>query len=153
MNLEFCQLAERPEHLETVGRWIYHEWWEKPGSTVEVVLEKLRQHNQLDRIPFTVLALLEGQLVGSCCVIERDCSQRPDLTPWIAAVYVKEEFRNRAIASKMLQWTFDRMLKIGEDHAYLTCSLEGEKLYGRNGWKLVERDVGPNKDSVMLRVK
>src|SRR5205809_1648305 len=102
MTIALKQLSECPEHLETVGRWIYEEWWSKRCDSPEVVLNWLRSHAKLDTVPYSVIALAEGEPVGSCCVIENDCIHRPQYAPWIAAVYVRPDFRRRGIASMIL---------------------------------------------------
>ncbi len=54
-------------------------------------------------VPFTVVALADGVPVGSCLVIDNDCVHRPQLTPWVAAVFVKPESRGRGVASAILE--------------------------------------------------
>ncbi len=86
MDLDIKQLSQCPEHLNTVGMWIYEQWWRTPDNSPEVVFSLLRTHTKKDSIPFTVIALENGLPVGSCCVIEDDCVHRPQYTPWVAAV-------------------------------------------------------------------
>ena len=88
MKITIRQLADCPEFLDTVGNWIYHQWWQTPDNTSEVVLSLLRQHTVRDAMPFTLVALADGIPVGSCCVIAQDCAHRPQYTPWVAAVLV-----------------------------------------------------------------
>ena len=70
---------------------MHEEWWSRRYDTSEVVLGWLREHNEKDRVPFTVVAFANGMPVGSCCVIENDCVHRKQYAPWVAAVYVKSE--------------------------------------------------------------
>ena len=60
MTIALKQLSECPEHLETVGRWIYEEWWSKRCDSPEVVLNWLRSHTKLDTVPYSVIALAEA---------------------------------------------------------------------------------------------
>src|SRR5438046_9012658 len=96
MTIALKQLSECPEHLETVGRWIYEEWWSKRCDSPEVVFNWLRSHTKLDTVPYSVIALAEGEPVGSCCVIENDCIHRP---PICAMGRCRPDFRRRGIAS------------------------------------------------------
>ena len=50
MTIALKQLSECPEHLETVGRWIYEEWWSKRCDSPEIVLSQLRTHQKLDAL-------------------------------------------------------------------------------------------------------
>src|SRR5437867_12169143 len=102
MTCQVQQLSECLQHLETVGNWIFYQWWSRRCDSAEVVLAWLRNHTQKDKVPYTVVALVEGIPEGSCSVIHNDCVHRPQYSPWVAAVFVKPEMRHRGSASAML---------------------------------------------------
>jgi GNAT superfamily N-acetyltransferase len=151
MDLEVKQLSECPEHLVTVGTWIYEQWWRTPNNTPEVVLSKIREHTGKDRIPFTVVALQGGRPVGSCCVIENDCAHRPRYTPWVAAVYVEPQSRRRGIASRILQEAFRVAERIQAGGLFIDCHVKTARVYEKNGWAILEREVGDKDSLVMFR--
>jgi len=149
MRIEVKQLSECPEHLLAVGTWIYEEWWKKPNNSSEVVLRLLRTHTEKDRVPFTVVALANGNPVGSCCVIENDCVHRPQYSPWVAAVYVRPEFRGREVASKLLQEAAKIAARVPVEGLYIDCHVKTVPVYEKSGWTIFEREVG-DKDSVVM---
>src|SRR2546430_16586112 len=89
MTCQVEQLSECLQHLETVGNWIFDQWWSRRCDSAEVVLAWLRTHTQKDKVPYTVVALVEGIPMRSCSVIQNDCVHRPQYSPWVAAVFVK----------------------------------------------------------------
>jgi len=143
------QLSECPQYLETVGNWIFSQWWSRRHDSAEVVFAWLRGHTQKDRVPYTVVALVGGVAVGSCCVIQNDCVHRPQYSPWVAAVFVKPEMRRRGIASAMLQEAAAIARKADVKGLYIDCLRATAPVYEKNGWKIYEREVG-DKDSVVL---
>lgn len=149
--MELKQLCDCPEHLDAVGTWIYEQWWRKPGNSPEVVFSRLRQHTKRDAVPFTIVALESGQPVGSCCVIENDCVHRPQYAPWVAAVFVKPEWRHRGIASRILQEACRVARRAGVKGLYIDCHVNTVPLYAQNGWTILEREVGDAVSVVMLR--
>ena len=149
--MELKQLSECPEHLEAVGTWIYEQWWRKPDNSPEVVLCRLRQHTQRDAVPFTIVALEDGQPVGSCCVIENDCVHRPQYAPWVAAVFVKEQWRHRGIVSCILQEACRVARRAGVKGLYIDCHVNTVPLYEQNGWTILEREVGDKVSVVMFQ--
>ena len=151
MRLQVKQLAECPEHLNTVGTWVYEQWWRRPHNTPEVVFSWLRTHTQKDKVPFTVVAFADGTPVGSCCVVENDCVHRKQYTPWVAAVFVKPEMRYRGVASLILQETAAIATRIGVESLYIDCHVLTARVYEKNGWKIHEREVGDKDSVVMLR--
>lgn len=151
MNIELKQLSECPEHLTTVGDWIYGEWWSRRHNSPEVVYSLLRTHAQKDRVPYTVVAFANGISAGSCCVIENDCVHRKQYAPWVAAVIVKPEMRNRGIASKVLQEAAAIADRTGIDGLYIDCHVKTAPVYEKSGWVIHEREVGDKDSVVMLR--
>ena len=145
------QLSECPEHLETVGRWIYEEWWSKRCDSPEVVFNWLRTHTKLDTVPYSVIALAEGEPVGSCCVIENDCIHRPQYAPWVAAVYVRPDFRRRGIASMILHEAASIAARARIKGLFIDCLAVTASVYEKNGWAIYEREVGDKESVVMLR--
>lgn len=152
MKCEVKQLAECQRHIETVGNWIFQEWWSKRGESAEAVLDWLRTHNQKDKVPYTVVALVDGIPVGSCSVIENDCVHRPQYAPWVAAVFIKPEMRNRGIASAILQEAAAIAHRANVHGLYIDCLAITAPLYEKNGWRIFEREVGDKESVVLLRV-
>lgn len=115
-----------------------------------MVLSWLRKHVDKDRVPYTVVALANGAAIGSCCVIENDCVHRKQYAPWVAAVYVKPELRQRGIASMILQEAAAIAARINVEALYIDCLATTARVYEKNGWEIYEREVG-DKDSVIMR--
>jgi GNAT superfamily N-acetyltransferase len=145
------QLSECPEHLIAVGTWIYEQWWKRPDNTSEVVLRLLRTHTETDKVPYTVVAIVDGQPVGSCCVIESDCVHRPQYSPWVAAVYVKPEYRLQGVASAVLQEAARIATRAGVRGLYIDCHIKTVPVYEKSGWTIFEREVGDKESVVMFR--
>src|SRR5437764_14525097 len=152
MMIALKQLSESPEHLEPVGRWIYEQWWSKRCDSPEVVFNWFRSHTKLDTVPYSVIALAEGEPVGSCCVIENDCIHRPQYAPWIAAVYVRPDFRRRGIASMILREAASIARRARIKGLFIDCLALTASVSGTNGWALYEREAG-DQQSVVLRRK
>jgi len=152
MHFEVKQLSECQEYLTTVGTWIFEAFWSKRHRDPEVVLSWLRLHTQKDRVPYTVVAFVDGNPVGSCCVIEDDCVHRMQYSPWVAAVYVKPDMRMRGVASCALQEAAKIAGRIGAKGLYIDCLGVTAPVYQKNGWEILEREVGDKDSVVMLRV-
>jgi len=48
------------------------------------------------RIPFALVVEIDGNIRGNALVIANDEEARPELTPWLAALWVDEVVRGRA---------------------------------------------------------
>ena len=96
-------------------------------------------------IPFALVAEDDGRLCANLLVIESDEPARPDLTPWIAAVWVDEDRRGRGIAAAMLREGIARSAGLGVERLYLSSRPALRDFYVGLGWRPIDEDVGEGK--------
>jgi GNAT superfamily N-acetyltransferase len=131
-------LADYPQYRSTLAGWIFDEWgWEMPGSTFESIQAEFSLHLNRDRIPLTLLALVEGQPAGTASIFLHDMDTRMDLTPWLAAVYVLPGFRGRGIGSQLVGAIEDVATRLQLERLYLFTP-DREDFYARLGWSVLE---------------
>ena len=131
-------LADYPQYLPTVAGWVFDEWgWEMPGSTLESILAEFSLHLNRDRIPFTMLALVDAQPVGTASLFLHDMDIRMDLTPWLAAVYVLPEFRGQGIGSQLVRAIEGVATRLQLERLYLFTP-DQAAFYARLGWSVLE---------------
>jgi GNAT superfamily N-acetyltransferase len=137
MRIEY--LSDHPEALPTLAQWQHGEWGHlRPGDTLEKRQARLWSHASGDRIPLTVVALDENEVFGSASLIEHDMETRMELTPWLAGVFVGEQYRRRGIGAELVRRIMAEARRLKVPLLYL-YTLHSEKFYVALGWKLVER--------------
>jgi len=122
------QLSERPDLLPTIAFWIYSEWWtEVEGATA-------------DQIPVTLVASLECSPVGTATLLAHDVETEewPDLSPWLAAVYVMPEYRRRGVGAALINAIVEKAASLGVGVLYLS-TVEREEFYAGLGWQVLHR--------------
>jgi GNAT superfamily N-acetyltransferase len=132
-------LADYPQFLPTLAAWIYDEWDHlTPGYSIADLEAKLQTHLKRDAIPLTLVAVADGQAVGTACIQEEDLPSRPDLSPWLAAVYVPPAYRRQGIGAQLVRAIEDnaRRLKIG---ALYLFTPDKEQFYSGLGWSVIDR--------------
>ena len=77
-------------------------------------------------------------LVGSAALVKHGMKQRPELSPWLAAVYVKPERRRSGIASVLISRVEREAMALGVETLYLFTEHQ-ETFYARRGWNLMEQ--------------
>jgi GNAT superfamily N-acetyltransferase len=131
-------LADYPQYLSVVAGWIFDEWgWEMPRSTMGSIQAEFSVHLNCDRIPLTMLALVETQPVGTASISLHDMDTRMDLTPWLAAVYVLPEFRGQGIGSQLVRVIEEVATRLQLERLYLFTP-DREAFYARLGWSVLE---------------
>ena len=141
MNVEIVHLFECPELVGEVARWIHEEWWSnKPGYTVSTLATRLRQARDRHSVPLSLVALRAGNPVGIVNLVESDNEERPDLTPWLAALLVAPEARGHGVGSKLVRSLVSEASRLGIGRLYLGTDIP--EYYERLGAKLFEEYTG-----------
>ncbi len=139
MHIDY--LCDHPELIEELATLNFKEWGEfRPGQTVEDRVEHMRASCGKQAIPSVVVALEGPRLLGGALLIESDLKLRPNLTPWLAGVYVKAEERGRGIASQLVNRVVAEAAALGVPELYLYTDTS-QSLYARLGWEVVEELV------------
>lgn len=138
MTIEY--LADHPAALPILAEWQHREWgYIRPGDTVEQRRARLQGWSKnRDRIALTVVALDGGQVLGSASLVTHDMETRMELTPWLAGVFVGEQYRRRGIGAELVRRIMDEAGKLDVPLLYL-YTVHSERFYAALGWTLQER--------------
>jgi GNAT superfamily N-acetyltransferase len=112
-SFEILNLKTEPHHIPVLADWHHNEWSSlSPGQTVDQRIESMSSYLSDDLIPSTFVAR-GTHLMGSAAIIESDMDTRPELTPWLASVYVSPEFRNQGIGSRLVEHVMEEARNAG----------------------------------------
>jgi N-acetylglutamate synthase-like GNAT family acetyltransferase len=153
MSLPFTisDLRQRPQFFDTVANRIWQAWWEADGHPLDFISGRLRENLSATPIPFALVAHDREAFLGTASVIASDLAERPQLTPWVAAVWVEPEARGRGIGAALVDRAAQDCFALGLDRAYLCARPRMSRFYEALGWIAVERDVGPHHLDVFIR--
>ena len=138
MGLTVNFLADRPEALEVVAKWVHSEWGHKFHASVQQMENGFRGRLHRDRVPFTLVGELDGKLVATSTVVPCDLPARRDLYPWLAAVYVDPAHRRKGYGSALVRAACDHVAALGNDHLYLYTKT-APSFYEALGWTTIEK--------------
>ena len=101
--MQILNLKDEPQHISQLAEWHQHEWSSlNPGRTLEQRIETMQAYLRDDLVPSTYIA--KGpELMGSAAIIANDMETRPELTPWLASVFVAPAYRNQSIGSRLVK--------------------------------------------------
>ncbi len=118
MQLE--SIADHLDRVDLIARWHFAEWGHlDPSSTLEAWTEGLRQRTRRDQIPTTYVALEADELLGTVTLVEHEMLTRPELSPWVAGVYVAPAHRDRGIGSALVRYAVHQAAQMGVKRLYL----------------------------------
>jgi GNAT superfamily N-acetyltransferase len=146
-------IAAHPEFVETVAQWQFGEWGHlEPGDSLAARIAYLgRQAANPGRIPATFVALKGDKSLGSASLVEDDMDTHPELTPWLASVYVRPGARGRGIASALERRVMDEAAGLGVARLYLyTESARG--LYEKLGWQVIGEEYFEGSEVAIMAI-
>lgn len=141
MDLLIDYLANHPAHQRKVATW-HHAAWGHLNMPARGVGQRCREfadqpaHEALNT---TWLALLDGQPVASVSLLADDLDVRPELSPWLASLYVAPAWRRRGLGSRMIDRALDAAARLGWPRVYLFTADQVE-YYRARGWQDLGRE-------------
>ena len=132
--MQIVHLSERPTSIELIAGWLYDEWGHlRPNSGLDSAVEKIKKRVEGKDIPSIFVAELDGKPIGTVSLVEHDLEIRPELSPWLASLYVRKGFRRQGIGSRLIIFfeSFAKALNIEKIYLYTPSQ---QKLYAALGW-------------------
>jgi predicted N-acetyltransferase YhbS len=122
-DLTIVHLHRHAEHLPLVAAWIHAAFWTRSGKGVETVEGLLRDARDPDRIPLSLLALVGDTPAGTVNLIACDSRARPDLSPWLAALYVESNHRRRGVGAALVRALVAEAARLGREELFLETDI------------------------------
>ena len=99
-------------NLDKCVSWMYNWWGKVEGWTKEKVETYMKSSFNNHHLPMTFIAFNENnEEVGMCQLTLHDLDCRPDIYPYIANLYIDENYRKKGIVKKLL----DEAIKIAKE--------------------------------------
>jgi GNAT superfamily N-acetyltransferase len=151
MPFIISDLRQCPEFFEPVAERIWRAWWEPDGHPLAYIQSKLRENLNGSPIPFALVAYANHEFLGTASAIASDVPSRPQFTPWVAAVWVEPHARRHGIGAALVGRAAQDCFALGFARTYLCARPHRSGFYERLGWSTIERDVGPDQLSLLVR--
>ncbi len=150
--MEIVALPERPEAIATCARWAFETWGgDRVGSAAEAA-RLWRRELAAPGLPLRWIAVQGGDVLGMAALVADDLPARPDLTPWLADVFVPPEQRGQGIATALVGAVERAAAGRGVATLYLH-SEHAAGLYARLGWREIGRERDGHGRPVTLMAK
>ena len=102
MPFTISDLRQHPEFFDIVADRIWQAWWRDGGHPLDYISGRLQENMNATPIPFALVAHDGKSFLGTASVIASDLPERPQLTPWVAAVWVEEHARRRGVGGALV---------------------------------------------------
>ena len=138
--MKFALLADNMHFLKELAELHQEEWGHLDRSfTLERRTKALKDAANEEGIPAIYIAYEEKELIGSAGIVQHYMKDyHPELSPWLAAVFVKIKWRRKGIASLLVKYCEEKAVKENIKKLYLYTEF-AENLYSKIGWNISEK--------------
>lgn len=150
MGISVVSTSERSDLVPEVARWLWDQWWRRDGHSFEQTLDAVRESVSARPMPRTFILLADGQPLGTASLAARDLDERPDLSPWLAGVFVLPAARRQGHAVRLVAAVEAECRAVSIPTLWL-YTRTAERLYARNGWRTVESFQRNGNAHVLMR--
>lgn len=138
--MQISTLKDKPQHLLPLAQWHHAEWsYLNPDRSLDERVKEMQEDLQGKAIPTTFVAEDKGELLGSACILAEDMSSHPELSPWLASVYVADKHRKKGIGSVLVKRVMQHAQDNGIKRLYLYTPDQAQ-LYARLGWQVFSEE-------------
>jgi len=140
-NVTISNLSDRPEFFDTVADRIWRAWWQPHGVPLAYISGRLQEARTAAPMPRAFVAHAGPTFAGTASVIASDLDERPQYSPWVAAVWIEPQFRSQRLGRRLIAHAADHAFSVGVSRVFLTARPARRSLYEDLGWDVVEEGV------------
>lgn len=142
--MKIAYLADHHDVIPIISKWFYREWaYLYIKKTEDDVTKLISERTNRDKIPIALVAFEGVELIGTICLKINDMDTKPELSPWLAGLYVKESWRRNGVGSSLVKAIEQKAFEIGTNRLFLYTP-ESEHFYSELGWDIKEKEIYHN---------
>lgn len=133
--MHIIDLNQQPQHIPAIAAWHFAEWAHlNPGRTEAWLAGHMRCYLTDAFVPSMFIAVDgSGRVYGTSSIIAHDLASRPDLTPWLANVYIDAAQRGKGLGRQLVLHAMQQAKQAGINTLYLFTP-DQQPFYERLGW-------------------
>ena len=145
VKFEISNLNLFPEFKSVAADRVWNAWWRPHGHLFQVVMDFFDELPETRGLPFCLMAHEDDKYVGSVLGLVTDLDERPELSPWVGALWVEPEFRRTGVATALVKEALAEIFAVEHEVAFLCATTEKRVMYQNQGWQLIEEKVGDDR--------
>lgn len=132
--MEIVPLADVPEAIAVLAPAFKQHWSpDKPDAHVERIESSFRACLNRDRLPLALVARRGADILGTVALLTSSVHSRPELGPWLGALYVFPAHRRRGVGAALIAAAEDQTDRLQLPALYAGTE-SAVSLFLRQGW-------------------
>lgn len=148
--IELVSLVDRPDLAGLTARWCWEQWSQAAGRALTEDIARCEAIAAAPGFEQGFVVLNHATPAAMAFMVRSDLDERPNLTPWLAGVYVDTPFRGRGYARQVVRRVEQAAIEAEIRMLWLYTSTAAG-LYQKLGWLEHEPIDLPKGRSVIFR--
>lgn len=102
-------------------------------------------------IPTALIAHEGDRFLGTVSVIACDEETRPHYTPWVAALWVEPDHRQKGIGAALVDKAVEHAISCGAGRVHLLSGPHRRSFYEQRGWSVLEAITPEDEMFILVR--
>lgn len=139
--MQIDYLANWPRLIPELAALLYQEWADlylAAGIDQAQLQQVLTERTATDTLPITLVLVKDGELVGAGSIKLTEPGTKEGLSPWLAGIYVKPQYRGLGLGRDIVQALEAKAQQLGVETLYLSAD-SAVDFYLSLGWQVLER--------------
>lgn len=133
--MQISDINVAPDWIPIIAHRHFEYWGPLTGAdNIEGYAMFLQQALSSNGMPSVLVAREGRQLLGSVNLVACDCRIHPELTPWLAQLFVEPEHRGSSVGAALVRAITERAAELGFTRLYLYTGGTLPEYYTRLGW-------------------
>lgn len=153
-KLQISPIHEVDNAIQFLAPFHHQEWRHlnpKDYSIAQRVNDYKKATSQ-HKLPLMLVAHQDSECFGSVRLIDNDLSSHPELSPWLASLYVLKEYRYQKISSQLIDALISQAKSLGVKLIYLYTEHQSD-YYQKRGWKVLTKEIHQEKPITIMYYK
>jgi predicted N-acetyltransferase YhbS len=141
-SIEIGNLTVESDLPATIAALQFANWGRSTGFGSAAEYEHfLHEAARSSHLPTVLVATRGGRFLGSVNLLVHEMTTHPQLSPWLAQLFVISEERGRGVGGALVRACLARFAELGfpRVHLYTAASTTLPAYYAALGWKTIEQ--------------
>jgi N-acetylglutamate synthase-like GNAT family acetyltransferase len=148
--MEILNLKDSLVHFDKIAEYHQEEWAHlNDEETLEERKVRMQAYLSDSFIPSMYIAKIDNEIIGTAAIVKCDLDTRPNLSPWMASIFVFPKHRKKGHSKKLVKHIMEQAKENSIDKLYLYTE-DADKLYEKLGWNTISREVFLNQDIIVM---
>ena len=135
--MKIINVKDNLEYLKEYIKYCYLEWSNKDIELMDYVDKKIKEIKNGDKVISIFGLVNDKELVGFISLFKYDGSERRELTPWYATMYVRKDYRKMGYSKILNEAILKEAKLLGYKKIYLKSNLIN--YYEKFGAKYIDK--------------